>query len=191
MARAMPKSITFTWPVCVTMMFAGLMSRWTTPARCEYSRAVRMPSVMRTASAGATGPSEMMSESGRPSTCSITMYGTWTSAPEVSVTVSSPASYTRTIVGWAIRAADWASCGSGSGTRVVGEARLQQLDGHLAPEPGVVAEVHGGHAATTDDVTDLVAVGEERDPRCHTFWHVLLRLFVRPSVRQDDLVGRW
>ena len=39
-ARAMPKSMTFTWPVGVTMTLPGLMSRCTTPARCEYSRAV-------------------------------------------------------------------------------------------------------------------------------------------------------
>jgi len=31
-SRAMPKSSTFTWPVAVTKMFAGLMSRWTMPA---------------------------------------------------------------------------------------------------------------------------------------------------------------
>ena len=44
-ARAMPKSITLTWPSPVTMTLPGLMSRCTTPARCEYSSASRMPSV--------------------------------------------------------------------------------------------------------------------------------------------------
>ncbi|MND08918.1 hypothetical protein D3C83_318730 [compost metagenome] len=29
--RAMPKSVIFTGPFATTMMFAGLMSRWTTP----------------------------------------------------------------------------------------------------------------------------------------------------------------
>ena len=48
----MPKSMTFTWPAAVIMMLPGLMSRCTTPARCEYSRAVSTPSMMRTASAG-------------------------------------------------------------------------------------------------------------------------------------------
>ena len=43
-ARAMPKSMTLTWPASVTMTLPGLMSRCTTPARCEYSRASRMPS---------------------------------------------------------------------------------------------------------------------------------------------------
>ena len=33
MARAMPKSITLTWPRSVSMTLAGLMSRWTMPVR--------------------------------------------------------------------------------------------------------------------------------------------------------------
>ena len=33
-ARAMPKSITLTVPPGVSMTLAGLMSRWTMPARC-------------------------------------------------------------------------------------------------------------------------------------------------------------
>jgi hypothetical protein len=32
-ARAMPKSITFTSPLGMSMTLAGLMSRWTIPAR--------------------------------------------------------------------------------------------------------------------------------------------------------------
>ena len=34
-ARAMPKSITFTWPVGVIITLAGLMSRWMMPCLCE------------------------------------------------------------------------------------------------------------------------------------------------------------
>ena len=34
MARAMPKSMTLTSPVRVSITFAGLMSRWTMPWRC-------------------------------------------------------------------------------------------------------------------------------------------------------------
>jgi len=109
MARAMPKSITLTWPVLVIMMLPGLMSRCTTPARWEYSSAVRTPSMMRTASAGASGPSRMMSLSRRPSTYSMTMNGICVSLPLESTTVSSPASKTRTMVGCAIRAAACAS----------------------------------------------------------------------------------
>ena len=110
MARAIPKSITLTWPVLVIMMLPGLMSRCTTPARCEYSRAVSTPSMMRTASEASTAPSRMMSLSRRPSTYSITMNGTCDSWPLDSVMVSSPASNTRTMVGCAIRAAACASC---------------------------------------------------------------------------------
>lgn len=50
MARAMPKSITLTAPVGVIMTLAGLMSRWTIPAWCEYSSAARTPAVISTAS---------------------------------------------------------------------------------------------------------------------------------------------
>ena len=78
-ARAMPKSMTFTWPVVVIMMLPGLMSRCTTPARWEYSRAVSTPSITRTAAAGSSGPSWMMSLSRRPSTNSMMMNGSCTS----------------------------------------------------------------------------------------------------------------
>ena len=78
-ARAMPKSMTFTWPVVVIMMLPGLMSRCTTPARCEYSSAVSTPSMTRTAAAGSSGPSWMMSLSRRPSTNSMMMNGSCTS----------------------------------------------------------------------------------------------------------------
>ena len=33
MARAMPKSMTLTWPAGVSMTLAGLMSRWMMPLR--------------------------------------------------------------------------------------------------------------------------------------------------------------
>ena len=74
-ARAIPKSITLTWPVLVIMMLPGLMSRWTTPARCEYSSAVRMPSTMRTASLESSGPALIRSLRSTPSTYSLTMNG--------------------------------------------------------------------------------------------------------------------
>jgi hypothetical protein len=109
-ARAMPKSITLICPPGVTMTLPGLMSRCTMPARCEYSSAVRMPLVMRTASDSGSGPSAMMSFTMRPSTYSITMYGTAAGSPSGPTAGSSPASNTRTTVGCDIRAADCASC---------------------------------------------------------------------------------
>ena len=39
-ARAIPKSITFTMPASLIMMLPGLMSRCTIPARWEYSSAL-------------------------------------------------------------------------------------------------------------------------------------------------------
>jgi hypothetical protein len=74
-ARAMPKSITLTWPVLVIMMFAGLMSRCTMPARCEYSRAVSTESTTRHASVCESAPSETSWRRFLPSTYSMTMKG--------------------------------------------------------------------------------------------------------------------
>ena len=74
MARAMPKSMTFTAPVEVSMMFPGLMSRCTMPARWEYSRASSTPVVISTASGiGTASPSPRSSRTVCPSTYSITM----------------------------------------------------------------------------------------------------------------------
>ena len=74
MARAMPKSMTFTAPVEVSMMFPGLMSRWTIPTRWEYSRASRTPETISAASAiGTASPSLRSSRTVCPSTYSMTM----------------------------------------------------------------------------------------------------------------------
>ena len=73
-ARAMPKSITFTAPVEVSMMLPGLMSRWTIPARWEYSRASSTPVTISTASEiGTASPSPSSSRTVCPSTYSMTM----------------------------------------------------------------------------------------------------------------------
>ena len=73
-ARAMPKSITFTAPVEVSMMLPGLMSRWMIPARWEYSRASRTPVTISTASGmGTASPSPRNSRTVCPSTYSMTM----------------------------------------------------------------------------------------------------------------------
>lgn len=92
-ARAMPKSMTLTAPVGVSMTFAGLMSRWTMPAWCEYSSAESTPETISTASSiGTAWPSRRMSRTVWPSTYSMTMNGTCETAPEGSVYVSSPVS---------------------------------------------------------------------------------------------------
>ena len=64
----------FTAPVEVSMMFPGLMSRCTMPARWEYSRASSTPVVISTASGiGTASPSPRSSRTVCPSTYSITM----------------------------------------------------------------------------------------------------------------------
>ncbi|PLC11106.1 hypothetical protein AUQ48_01105 [Kocuria flava] len=72
-ARAIPKSMTFTWPSGVTITLAGLMSRCTIPARWLYSSASRIPSTRSTASRGETASWCTSSRRVRPGTYSMTM----------------------------------------------------------------------------------------------------------------------
>ena len=44
------------------------------------------------------------------------------------------------------------------GTEACGELGVKHLDGDLAVVPGVVREVHGGHATATDLAIHLIAV---------------------------------
>ena len=75
-ARAMPKSITFTAPERVIMMLAGLTSRCTMPCRWLKSSAAEASAMTSIARRGDSGPSDFtMSRSVRPSTYSMTMYG--------------------------------------------------------------------------------------------------------------------
>ena len=72
--RAMPKSAILSWPDGVTMMLAGLMSRWMTPllwlkAR-PVSRSVHQPPI---SSRLAGVPASVMVLSVSPSTNSMTM----------------------------------------------------------------------------------------------------------------------
>ena len=92
-ARAIPKSMTFTVPSSVIMMLPGLMSRWTMPARWEYSSALSsaaMISPARWASIGCSG--SMKARRVLPSTYSMTMKGMVTSAPVTVRCCSSPVS---------------------------------------------------------------------------------------------------
>ena len=78
-ARAMPKSMTLTSPVLVTMMLAGLMSRWIMPASWLACSALATGPSRAAARWGARGPSSrMMSRRLRPVSRSITMKGTST-----------------------------------------------------------------------------------------------------------------
>ena len=73
-ARAMPKSVTFTSPFLVIMMFAGLTSRWTMPCECANASAAHTSPAISAARSGSSGPSSRMtSRSVRPSMYSMTM----------------------------------------------------------------------------------------------------------------------
>ncbi|CRH64220.1 Uncharacterised protein [Chlamydia trachomatis] len=109
-ARAIPKSMTFTLPSFVNMMLPGLISRCTKCCEWEYSSAPNTPDTMATASLIGTGvPSASSSLTVCPSTYSITMYGTEIARPSGPVSISSPVSYTATIFAWFKEAADCAS----------------------------------------------------------------------------------
>ena len=72
---AMPKSMTLGWPdEAISMMFAGLMSRWTIPFACAWWRASASFSVMRRAWRQSIGvPSEVASARVWPSRYSRAM----------------------------------------------------------------------------------------------------------------------
>ncbi len=73
-ARAMPKSITFTAPALLIMMFAGLTSRWMMPCWWLKFNASHASAMTSTACCWFIGPSlRTMSRNVTPSTYSITM----------------------------------------------------------------------------------------------------------------------
>ena len=73
-ARAMPKSITFTAPVLLIMMLAGLTSRWMMPCWWLKFSAWQASAMVSIARRAGIGPSLWtMSRSVTPSTYSITM----------------------------------------------------------------------------------------------------------------------
>ena len=74
MARAMPKSITFTAPDLEIMMLAGLTSRWMMPCWWLKFSAWQASAITSSARRAGIGPSLwMMSRNVTPSTYSMTM----------------------------------------------------------------------------------------------------------------------
>ena len=69
---ARPKSSTFTFPLDVSLIFAGFKSRWTTPCECAASSASAICLAMGRASSSGMGPCSMRSASVGPSTSSST-----------------------------------------------------------------------------------------------------------------------
>ena len=171
-ARAMPKSITLTAPVGVSMTFAGLMSRCTMPAWWEYSSAESTPAVISTASSiGTAAPSRRMSRTVWPSTYSMTMNGTCaTLAARLGGDVLAGVVHgdDRRVV--ERRRGLRLAAEPGLEGRVAGEVGAQDLDRDGPAEARVVADVDLGHAAAADELADLVAAAE--DPGCvvHHYW---------------------
>ena len=88
-ARAMPKSITLTWPVGVSITLPGLMSRWMIPCRWLNSSAAQMSATISSARRGMSRPSAVSTSlSVRPLTNSMTMYGIVSPVGAVSSPVS-------------------------------------------------------------------------------------------------------
>ena len=72
-ARAMPKSVTLTWPSGVTIRLAGFTSRCTIPATWAAASASPVCAIRsRTASGSRSRPAISSRESGCPSTSSMT-----------------------------------------------------------------------------------------------------------------------
>ncbi len=72
-ARAIPKSVIFTWPSGVISRFPGLMSRCTMPASCAAaSAAAACATTSRVAPADILPTRASAADSGWPSTSSIT-----------------------------------------------------------------------------------------------------------------------
>ena len=68
---AIPKSSTFTYPSGRNMMFSGLMSRCTMPARCATQSALATCAAISTASLGGIGPFVIRSRRVVPSMNSV------------------------------------------------------------------------------------------------------------------------
>ena len=149
-ARAMPKSVTFTWPSSVISTFPGLMSRWITPVAvrvverkrdvcCDLRRAVRVK--------GSGG-----SEYRRERTAVDELHD-----DEVRPVVLSPVEHRNDVrvreVGGRLRLAPEA-LDERSVDRQLGE---EDLYGHRTVQEAVVSAVNLGHSAAGDQVDQLVS----------------------------------
>ena len=81
-ARAIPKSVTFTWLVVMSTL-PGLTSRWITPCTWAKCRAAAMSAPISAARVASSGPCRRMtSRSVSPSTYSMTMKYVPSSSPQ-------------------------------------------------------------------------------------------------------------
>ena len=152
-ALATPKSMTIAWrPESST--FSGLMSRWTTPARCAVASASAISPSSRTASG--TGSSPL---AGQPVAQRLALdVGHHVVEEAVGVAGVEHAED----VGMLEPGGDLDLAGEPVGAERGGQLGAQHLDRHLAVVLQVLGEVDGGHAALAELALDAVAVGEGR-----------------------------
>ena len=152
-ARAMPKSATFTCPFVPIRMFAGLTSRWTSagavgePERGGHLAGDLRRLLARERSVGA----EDVGQRAALHVLHGDEVGAGVLAPVVDVDDVGMAQ-----VGRRLRLAAEPLDEVGVG----GELGEQHLDRHLAIEQQVAGDEHVGHTAATDSLVDLVAVVE-------------------------------
>ena len=155
MARAMPKSATFTWPLAPIRMLAGLMSRCTTPlAVGEAERGGDLVGDL----GGLHGVDVAVGAQDVGERAALhVLHG-----DEVGVGVLAPVVDGDDVgmvevggrLGFAAEPLDE--------VRVGGELGEQHLDGHRAIEQQVACQEDVGHSAAPDALLDLVAVVEDR-----------------------------
>ena len=154
-ARAMPKSMTLTWPWGVIITFPGFTSRWTIPLRWLKSRAPQMSAERLIARSGAAGPRRSTSRRSALDVLHDDVRGRAGGGAVLAGVVDRDDGRVVQRRG-GLRLAPEPDLEG----RVAGEIAAQHLDGDLAAEPQVAAAVHLGHAAAAEDSADLVALTE-------------------------------
>ena len=65
---------------------------------------------------------------------------------------------------------------------VLRQIGAQNLDGHSAGEPGVIAQMHLGHSAATDEVTDFVALTQNAGGITHVSSPFIILTIIVPHL---------
>ena len=175
-ARAMPKSATFTWPLAPMRMLAGLMSRCTTPlamreAQCRRNLVGDLRGLHRIDVP--VGPQDV----GERATLHVLH------RHEVGVGVLAPVVHGDDVgVGQVGRRLGLAAEPLDE-VRIGGELGEQHLDRHQTIEQQVAREEDVGHAAASDALLDFVAVVEYRP--LAVVCHCCLAAFLRCRTRHE------
>ena len=165
-ALATPKSMTIAWrPESIT--FSGLMSRWTTPARCATASASAISLRSRTASG--TGKLARPRQA-VPERLALDV-GHDIVEEAVGVAGVEEAEDVRVLQ----PGRDLDFPGKPVGAEGGGQLGAQHLDRHLAVMLQVLGEVDGGHAALTEFPDDAIASGQRGSQSVVCVGH---RLFV-------------